>query len=142
MRRSGLEWLWRVKEEPHLWRRYVSDGLVFLRLLAFHVVPGAIRQRTQGHPNEPAQRVCEISESETGMALMLTGALGTAELPSLKKLCHLSARATSPLVVDLSGVTELDNSCLAALMLLQAHRRRCRLNTKYVLPTACQIVGL
>jgi N-acetylglucosaminyldiphosphoundecaprenol N-acetyl-beta-D-mannosaminyltransferase len=125
MRRFGLEWLWRVKEEPHLWKRYFWDGLVFLRLLAFHVVPGAIRQRTPSHPNEPAQWVCEISESETGMTLTLTGALGTAELRSLKQLCHLSARATCPLTIDLSGVTQLDNSCLAALMLLQAHNRRC-----------------
>ncbi len=140
MRRSGLEWLWRVKEEPHLWKRYVSDGLVFLRLLAFDVVPGAIRQRTPSHPNEPAPRLCKISESETGMTLTLTGALGTAELQPLKQLCHLSARATSPLMVDLSGVTALENSCLAALMLLQSHRRRCGLNTKYVLPTACRIV--
>ncbi len=140
MRRSGLEWLWRVKEEPHLWKRYVSDGLVFLRLLAFDVVPGAIRQRTPSHPNEPAPRLCKISESETGMTLTLTGALGTAELQPLKQLCHLSARATSPLMVDLSGVTALENSCLAALMLLQSHRRRCGLNTKYVLPTACRTV--
>src|SRR5262249_60148195 len=22
----GLEWLWRIKEEPHLWRRYWRDG--------------------------------------------------------------------------------------------------------------------
>jgi N-acetylglucosaminyldiphosphoundecaprenol N-acetyl-beta-D-mannosaminyltransferase len=142
MRRSGLEWLWRVKEEPHLWKRYFSDGLVFLRLLAFDVVPGAIRQRTQSHPNEPAQRVCEISESETGMTLALTGAFGTAELQPLKQLCHLSACATSPLMIDLSGVTELDNSCMTALMLLQAHRRRCGLNTKYILPNACRTVGL
>ena len=142
MRRSGLEWLWRVKEEPHLWKRYFSDGLVFLRLLAFDVVPGAIRQRTQSHPNESAQRVYEISESETGMTLALTGAFGTAELQPLKQLCHLSACATSPLMIDLSGVTELDNSCLAALMQLQAHRRRCGLNTKYILPNACRTVGL
>jgi N-acetylglucosaminyldiphosphoundecaprenol N-acetyl-beta-D-mannosaminyltransferase len=136
-----LEWLWRVKEEPHLWKRYFSDGLVFLRLLAFHVLPGAIRQRTQNHSNEPAQQVFEVSEPETGMTLTLTGALGTAELQPLKQLCHLSARATSPLMMDLSGVTALHNSCLAALMLLQAHRRRCRLNTKYILPTASRIVG-
>ena len=30
LRKLGLEWLWRIKEEPHLWRRYWGDGLVFL----------------------------------------------------------------------------------------------------------------
>src|ERR1700740_2981282 len=29
----GFEWLWRIKEERYLWKRYRDDGLVFLRLL-------------------------------------------------------------------------------------------------------------
>ena len=127
MRRSGLEWLWRVKEEPHLWRRYVSDGLVFLRLLAFDVIPGALKRRISRRPNEPAKKVCEVIESETGITMTLAGALGRTDLQRLKHLSHLSACASSPLTIDLSGVTELDNSSLAVLMLLQAHRRRCRL---------------
>ena len=132
MRRSGMEWLWRVKEEPHLWKRYVSDGLVFLRLLACEVAPGAIRRCAPSQPNVPAQKVCEISESDTGVTMTLTGILGRAELQPLKELCHLSTWASRPLVIDLSGVTELDNSCLASLMLLQAHRRLCGLTTRFI----------
>ncbi len=125
MRRSGLEWLWRVKEEPHLWKRYVSDGLVFLGLLAFDVAPGALRRLSSSRPNEAEKKVCEISESETGMTITLAGALGRAELQRLKQVCHLSACAGIPLTIDHSGVTEMDNACLATLMLLQAHSKRC-----------------
>jgi N-acetylglucosaminyldiphosphoundecaprenol N-acetyl-beta-D-mannosaminyltransferase len=39
MRKLGLEWLWRIKEEPHLRRRYWNDGRVLLRLLFTHVLP-------------------------------------------------------------------------------------------------------
>ena len=39
MRKFGLEWLWRIKEEPYLWRRYWNDGRVLLRLLFTHVLP-------------------------------------------------------------------------------------------------------
>jgi N-acetylglucosaminyldiphosphoundecaprenol N-acetyl-beta-D-mannosaminyltransferase len=39
MRKFGLEWLWRIKEEPYLWRRYWNDGRVLLRLLFSHVLP-------------------------------------------------------------------------------------------------------
>ena len=39
IRKSGLEWLWRIKEEPHLWRRYWDDGLQFLKLLVTRVLP-------------------------------------------------------------------------------------------------------
>ena len=39
MQKSGLEWLWRIKEEPHLWRRYWNDGITLLRLVFQQVIP-------------------------------------------------------------------------------------------------------
>ena len=41
----GIEWVWRIKEEPQLWRRYASDGLLFLGLIFAHVLPLAIDNR-------------------------------------------------------------------------------------------------
>jgi N-acetylglucosaminyldiphosphoundecaprenol N-acetyl-beta-D-mannosaminyltransferase len=32
MQKSGLEWLWRVKEEPGLWSRYFNDGAALCKL--------------------------------------------------------------------------------------------------------------
>jgi N-acetylglucosaminyldiphosphoundecaprenol N-acetyl-beta-D-mannosaminyltransferase len=43
MRKWGLEWLWRIKEEPHLCKRYSNDGAILLRLLFTCVLPLAIR---------------------------------------------------------------------------------------------------
>lgn len=31
--RWGLEWLWRIRQEPALYRRYVADGVVLLKLM-------------------------------------------------------------------------------------------------------------
>jgi N-acetylglucosaminyldiphosphoundecaprenol N-acetyl-beta-D-mannosaminyltransferase len=42
VRAWGLEWLWRIKEEPYLWRRYWNDGRVLLRLLLTRVLPLAM----------------------------------------------------------------------------------------------------
>jgi N-acetylglucosaminyldiphosphoundecaprenol N-acetyl-beta-D-mannosaminyltransferase len=35
----GLEWLWRIKEEPQLWRRYLADGLALAELFLNRVLP-------------------------------------------------------------------------------------------------------
>jgi N-acetylglucosaminyldiphosphoundecaprenol N-acetyl-beta-D-mannosaminyltransferase len=32
MQHSGLEWVWRIKEEPSLWKRYAQDGVGLIRL--------------------------------------------------------------------------------------------------------------
>jgi N-acetylglucosaminyldiphosphoundecaprenol N-acetyl-beta-D-mannosaminyltransferase len=40
--RLGLEWLWRIKEEPYLWRRYWKDGLSLAHLVITRALPIAI----------------------------------------------------------------------------------------------------
>jgi N-acetylglucosaminyldiphosphoundecaprenol N-acetyl-beta-D-mannosaminyltransferase len=40
--RLGLEWLWRIKEEPYLWRRYWKDGLSLARLVITRALPIAV----------------------------------------------------------------------------------------------------
>ena len=37
MQFSGLEWVWRIKEEPQLWRRYAFDGLGLIKILLSHM---------------------------------------------------------------------------------------------------------
>ncbi len=44
VRRFGFEWLWRIKQEPYLWRRYLHDGSVLLRLLVANVLPLALAE--------------------------------------------------------------------------------------------------
>jgi N-acetylglucosaminyldiphosphoundecaprenol N-acetyl-beta-D-mannosaminyltransferase len=43
--RLGLEWVWRIRQEPNLWRRYFSDGLAFFQLLLLNVFPLTIYDR-------------------------------------------------------------------------------------------------
>jgi N-acetylglucosaminyldiphosphoundecaprenol N-acetyl-beta-D-mannosaminyltransferase len=45
LRHLGLEWLWRIKEEPYLWRRYWNDGLSLCRFVITRALPIAIGQK-------------------------------------------------------------------------------------------------
>jgi N-acetylglucosaminyldiphosphoundecaprenol N-acetyl-beta-D-mannosaminyltransferase len=42
LQRLGFEWLWRIKEEPYLWRRYWRDGLSLARLIITRGMPVAL----------------------------------------------------------------------------------------------------
>jgi N-acetylglucosaminyldiphosphoundecaprenol N-acetyl-beta-D-mannosaminyltransferase len=42
VQRLGFEWLWRIKEEPYLWRRYWRDGQSLARLVMTRALPIAI----------------------------------------------------------------------------------------------------
>jgi N-acetylglucosaminyldiphosphoundecaprenol N-acetyl-beta-D-mannosaminyltransferase len=43
LQQLGFEWLWRIKEEPYLWRRYWSDGLLVLNMVITRILPIAAR---------------------------------------------------------------------------------------------------
>jgi N-acetylglucosaminyldiphosphoundecaprenol N-acetyl-beta-D-mannosaminyltransferase len=45
IRSTGFEWLWRIKEEPYLWRRYWNDGKVLFKLMITSVLPLVIDAR-------------------------------------------------------------------------------------------------
>jgi N-acetylglucosaminyldiphosphoundecaprenol N-acetyl-beta-D-mannosaminyltransferase len=46
MQKAGLEWAWRIREEPALARRYAVDGWALLGFLARVVVPSLTRNMT------------------------------------------------------------------------------------------------
>ena len=56
MQRAGLEWTYRLKQEPRrLWRRYLLGDLpIFLRILGARLLPtGGLRRRAIGSPHAP-----------------------------------------------------------------------------------------
>jgi N-acetylglucosaminyldiphosphoundecaprenol N-acetyl-beta-D-mannosaminyltransferase len=80
MRRVGLEWVWRIKEEPMLWKRYASDGLMLLRLLVTKIVPELwwrlrLRLRGRGCAGDGA---LEASHKQ-GVCRIVLGGVWTAE---------------------------------------------------------------
>jgi N-acetylglucosaminyldiphosphoundecaprenol N-acetyl-beta-D-mannosaminyltransferase len=124
MTASGLEWLWRVKEEPSLWRRYWHDGADALGLLLTRVLPEAIaawraRRRgssASGSASSPAR--LEVSLSPRGHVLRLSGDWRSDDsVAALRSaLTECAAVRGASLKVDLSGVTGLGNAPIALLL--------------------------
>ena len=117
---SGLEWLWRVKEEPSLWRRYWHDGAGALGLLMTSVMPEAIaawQARGRDTPAAAPARL-EVSHSPRSHVIRLSGDWrsdgGVEALRSALTKC--AAGRGAPLQVDLAGVTGLGNASIALLL--------------------------
>jgi N-acetylglucosaminyldiphosphoundecaprenol N-acetyl-beta-D-mannosaminyltransferase len=114
MQKTGLEWLWRIKEENTLLRRYWNDGLRFLVLLWRDVLPQLIRKKMPDDGN--------ISLTLSGDCLLIKGAL-TVNTVSVfvTELLHC---LTSPELraIDLSSCKCLDARGIGALMMLRKHR--------------------
>lgn len=125
MQRCGLEWLWRVKEEPGLWRRYYADGLALLGLLVTRVLPYAwyLRRHRPDAEQLAAARVETRNEREA-YVVRLQGAWTQSNIARLRRCFHHAALAGKDVTLETSGVTHVDSAFLGLVMLLQGHQRQ------------------
>lgn len=133
MQRSGLEWLWRVKEEPALWRRYWHDGLGFVRLLVTRVLPYRWHARRDA-PGAALLAAARVAQGEDGDTLVLTlrGAWTADNDAALRPALAAVAPLAQPLVLDVREVSHVDPSVVALWSLLWASRREQHLPLRIV----------
>ena len=122
--RSGLEWLWRIKEEPRLWRRYVVDGMKFFRLLVLRVVPYAwfIFWQKPGH-RELDSAAIETREQGREVVVCLSGAWAMENLEPFRECIARLARDGKDVLFDMERVRYIDSAFIGTLMLFYANSK-------------------
>ena len=121
MRRWGLEWLWRIKEEPQLWGRYWNDGLVFLRLVLTQVLPFLILTRTlrsEWNKQEVAPIVGWAEGSKT-VILSINGHLTAQNIGNAIPGFQNAVATAKSVVVDFSNARLIDTRFFGLLLMLR-----------------------
>lgn len=114
VRRAGLEWCWRILEEPDLWRRYAGDAARLLRLLwtAWRATP-----RTRLPPTAtPARWQPRVDGRLTHFEL--AGAWSRDDLHPLRQAVADALNAGCDVQFDIHAVDDADAAVLALLALI------------------------
>jgi N-acetylglucosaminyldiphosphoundecaprenol N-acetyl-beta-D-mannosaminyltransferase len=131
MQNCGLEWLWRIKEEPLLWRRYVHDGRTLLSLFVTRILPHAIFIRYHWPTaDQMATARLEVAEEEHCCVVRLWGPWTHANLASLRDSFSAAVRVRKNVRVEMGGVTFISSSIVGLLILLNAHQKQHRRQLK------------
>jgi len=117
MQWMGLEWLWRIREEPALWRRYWSDGIEAAGLLVTRVLPDAIDRRRWGRRVYASSPALEVLRGPGGVSLRLRGAWPDGVEAPLRAALTECAGRNGRVVVDLQDVTVLGHAVVGLLLL-------------------------
>lgn len=132
MRKLGLEWLWRIKEEPQLWKRYAGDALVLLKLLLTRVVPLAILARWQLIGSAHKDRNLFLKRTEDHKSVILSIA-GAATAPNVSKATHCfrdAVAAAKDVIINFTGIHIIDARFIGLLLMLDKRLKRQRLRLR------------
>lgn len=125
VRKLGLEWLWRIKEEPHLWTRYWHDGRQLLGLLLTQITPLAAVERW-AHLYE---RVCpklhvDYVTDHTSVRLGLSGTATRRNVQVISARLRDIASPIETVRINLAKTSMIDARFLGLLLMLNKEAKR------------------
>ena len=121
IRKLCLEWLWRIREEPHLWKRYWNDGRVLLRLLFTRIVPLVLwrwwlRMRFEHYGKDLIVAERHGWESVT---LSLSGPATAQHVGKAIGVFRDAISSKKQIIIDFSNVCSIDNRFFGLLLMLR-----------------------
>ena len=117
--RLGLEWFWRIKEEPALWKRYLLDGLAFLQLLLIKVLPYALIIYYNRKKTVRADHILiTVSEGARETIISMEGIAVAKNLQPLRDVLMNYFPKTSIINIELGNVDYVDPSFIGLLLVL------------------------
>lgn len=135
----GLEWLWRIKEEPFLWNRYRGDAIILAKLFLTRVMPYVgfrLWRRLTMVRGLPA---CFSVTARPGAQLMkLSGHWRELDSEVFRVALTRVAQAGDDIELDLSELSYLDSSMVGLFLLIRGHclRSGAKMHVRAVSPSA------
>jgi N-acetylglucosaminyldiphosphoundecaprenol N-acetyl-beta-D-mannosaminyltransferase len=124
LRTGGLEWLWRIKEEPHLWRRYAYDGLGLIRLMFTHLVPLAALGRWHRVKSnwQSGNLLITRQQRHDSVTVAFAGDANERNInTAIACLRETLTRESRDVVIDLADTRVIDGRFFGLLLMVRKH---------------------
>jgi N-acetylglucosaminyldiphosphoundecaprenol N-acetyl-beta-D-mannosaminyltransferase len=117
----GLEWLWRIKEEHYLWKRYLNDGLVLLRLLLTRVLPLVFISSWHrlGRKLRPGELLITRRDHDQSITMTLCGLALDRNVPTAIPFFREALSENKDIILDLSNIQMIDARFFGLLLMLR-----------------------
>jgi len=125
VRDAGFEWLWRIKEEPYLWRRYWADGKSLLHLLVNCALPlaaDAAWARLGGAGHADGLRLT-LKEDDFAVTVGLSGLAISRHVDAAISQFREALGRHKPVVVDLATTRLIDPRFFGLLLMVRKQLR-------------------
>ena len=116
----GLEWLWRIKEEPSLWRRYLLDGISLLNLMIKKVIPLSYLIFRFKNKLEYFDKIIIQRENKGNSEIIsISGVIVNSNLNEIRKVFKKISDLAENITININDVTYIDAAFIGFLLLLR-----------------------
>ena len=125
--RFGIEWLWRIKQEPKLYKRYFGDGLRFIQMLLTQTLPLSIyRKKLERNVDASNSEVLADTLPHHGdFTVSLKGNISAKQLTELDSAFKAALEKNKNIIIDGEDIQNLSMDVLAEIMIYQGKLRNC-----------------
>jgi N-acetylglucosaminyldiphosphoundecaprenol N-acetyl-beta-D-mannosaminyltransferase len=117
----GLEWLWRIKQEPKLYKRYLGDGLRFLKMLLTETLPLVIYSKLllKKTGNSKGQVEADTFPPQEKFIVSLKGCIATEQMNEFEHILQVALLSDKDVIIDGVGIDYLAMDIIAKLLTFQ-----------------------
>jgi len=122
MQKTGLEWVWRIIQEPKLWRRYFMDGAKCLLLMVTRVLPYAcwrFSNKSMFCTKHPI--TFDVNYGDNFIEIILHGNCINKPLDPLRQIFRDELEKSLSIRLDLEDVPIIDGAFLGLCLILRKH---------------------
>lgn len=124
-RRHGLEWLWRIKEEPALCTRYARDLATLISVMIGQILPSLVQAALRQPSAERLARARLRHHHWGGTEILeFVGDFTKDNLAPVRAALTKATRNACDLAIVLDGVTFVDAAFLGQILLAYGYQRR------------------
>lgn len=120
---TGMEWMWRIWEEPPLWRRYYNDAKGLFALLWGCTLPLLARRVLKPLRRKGAEARVSVEDMPGGKQLVMSGDWTDADMPRLGQVFNDVTRQQQHVFINAAGVTHIEQGIVALLIRLRGHQQ-------------------
>lgn len=126
MRKTGIEWMWRIKEEPYLWNRYFGDATVLAKVIVTRALPLASASqlsRMTRRLNPQRLRISRVQHVDHVVLKLAGDAMEHYIHDAIGSLRDV-AQSDQRTVIDVSRIRMIDARFLGLLLMFRKHQQR------------------
>jgi N-acetylglucosaminyldiphosphoundecaprenol N-acetyl-beta-D-mannosaminyltransferase len=122
VQKLGMEWAWRIKEEPELWRRYWDDGRILFRLLFTQVIHIARFQKEYASTAASAPEAeLQVLENDDRIEIVMSGVWRNEDLPAFKSALVSQKDKVKKIFINLDQVVHISPLFLGMMILIHTY---------------------